>query len=1497
MNEEQQSVSRRKLRNDDYTVGWICAIRTEYVAAQAFLDEEHEIPESIPPRNNSVYTLGAMGKHNIIIVAPPMGEYGIATVSGVARDMLNSFPNVRIGLLVGIGGGAPNRKHDIRLGDIVVSIPRNGKSGVLQYDFGKMVQNQKFQNTMLLDQPPGLLRAAVTDLAARYEREGHQLEDMVSGVIHNWPRLRKKFRRPDSNTDRLYRNDIVHPAGDERGCVLACGNNPSTLVIRPKRTEEDDNPTIHYGIIASANQVMKDASIRDKLSAENDVLCFEMEAAGLMNQSSCLVIRGICDYSDTHKNDEWQGYAAMAAAAYAKSLLGQIPPTQLQAERRISDVMSSLQELNLNIRNFTQNMDLSRLTQEQNDQLTRKILDWLSPVNYTAQHSDHLSKHHPGTARWFMESLEFQNWVTKPKQTLYCPGIPGAGKTTLTSVVIDELDTLYGDDNSVGIAYIYFSFSRSHEQRIQDILASLLKQLVRKQLPLPDPVKRLYDQHHDRGTRPMHESLSRTLGTIAHRYEKVFIIIDALDECYSTDACRDMLLSEIFSLQSQSDVRFLATSRSIPEIMMRFDGKPSLEVRANHHDVQTYIKDNIGRFKLFVAQNDELQNEIIQHITDVVDGMFLLARLHLESLISVSVQDPSVKAIRKALERLPSGSCAYDSAYQDAMQRIRGHLPGQKDKAYQVLAWISRAKRQLTAVELQHALAVELGTASLDEDNLYSTEDIVSFCAGLVVIDKESTIIRLVHHTAQEYPEKTWTHWFPNADGYIATVALTYLNYNQFSAGPAENWSEYWKRLQDNCLYKYAARYWGYHARNAYPQVRDLASRFLRCDTQLASNAQVLLTEQFPFSPLKSPEGVTGLHIAAYFGINEEVVQFQADSTCPDVVDGSGQTVLHWAVRNEQVPTVELLLRSGLDVNARDAEEKSPLHYAARQGNCPLIQTLIKKGALTEAQDINGQTPLLTAAAHVKVAAAKELLSHGAMANSLDNEHRNALHLAILGSKVESPSLVEVLLSHGTHMCLCDVGNMTPLHYAVGTGSHQIIDSLLQNGVDINLCVERKRWTKTIESGRPVYREKLAPKPAKGTIKGAIGLTPLHFAACTGHRVMADYLLQKGADPNARCHNGDTPLHIALREGLKRPEVGHGKTGFHYTFPDDDDEWTDDRWRVEFSAEYISDYEGEEAHEIYRYIEDERLAVIYILLANTDLDVNVKNADLNTPLHTVKYDRPNSNMIVDDLLKKGADVLAHNFKGQTALHLACKAGASSIACTFLDRGCHIGALDIENLNALHHAVRANQHDTVRIIFERDIKKALDLCLEADTRGRTLMHHHLSAPICSTAMLEVLLDYGADIDAVDQEGNTPLSLLLRGFTLMDRTNTCRFLLKNGADALWFDSTGLNLAHLSMQNHTAELGVLQSLSEYGVDLAAKDNSGKSILHHGAIHGSLSSEILVYVQEKSLLKIGEMDRERKTPLLYASKAAEEEWPHDMFAGNRWKSTLENLQNTAQA
>lgn len=339
----------------EYTVGWICAISCEYVAAQAFLDEEHGNPECVSKNDNNVYTLGRVWNHNVVIAGLPQGEYGIAAAAGVARDMLHSFPNIRIGVMVGIGGGAPSQKHDIRLGDVVVSAPRTGYGGLFQYDFGKTIQNEKFQTTGFLNQPPSLLRAAVTDIEAQYERKGHHLKEAINGVLERWPRLQRKYKRPDQSGDRLYRSDVIHPSNEERRCETVCGSDLTKLVSRPQRNDDENDIVVHYGLIASANQLMKDALVRDKLTMEKDVLCFEMEAAGLMNHFPCLVIRGICDYSDSHKNKEWQGYAAMAAAAYAKDLLCRISPSRVEAEEKISHALALSKCSRTNIGNLMAN--------------------------------------------------------------------------------------------------------------------------------------------------------------------------------------------------------------------------------------------------------------------------------------------------------------------------------------------------------------------------------------------------------------------------------------------------------------------------------------------------------------------------------------------------------------------------------------------------------------------------------------------------------------------------------------------------------------------------------------------------------------------------------------------------------------------------------------------------------------------------------------------------------------------------------------------------------------------------------------------------------------------------------------------------------------------------------------------------------------------------------------------------------------------------------------
>jgi nucleoside phosphorylase len=183
-----------------------------------------------------------------------------------------------------------------------------------------------------------ILRTAVGTLMAKIEIEGHQLEDNINGIFLKMPTLREKYMRPDLNSDRLYRRDIIHQPGDKMGFAALCGDDTSALLFRTERTEHDDNPKIHYGIIALANRLMEDTLVRDSLAVEMDVLCFEMEAVEPPNDFPCLVICGICDdYPDSHKTEKWQGYAAMTAAAYTRELLSQIPSSRIEAEKRISD--------------------------------------------------------------------------------------------------------------------------------------------------------------------------------------------------------------------------------------------------------------------------------------------------------------------------------------------------------------------------------------------------------------------------------------------------------------------------------------------------------------------------------------------------------------------------------------------------------------------------------------------------------------------------------------------------------------------------------------------------------------------------------------------------------------------------------------------------------------------------------------------------------------------------------------------------------------------------------------------------------------------------------------------------------------------------------------------------------------------------------------------------------------------------------------------------------
>ncbi|KAL8939223.1 MAG: hypothetical protein Q9211_002836 [Gyalolechia sp. 1 TL-2023] len=331
------STHARAPRRDQYTVGWICAIPEERAAANAMLDETYENTPDQDPYDTNHYSFGRVNKHNVVIAILPAGAYGISPAATVANQMSRSYTSIKIRLLVGIGGGVPTPDHDIRLGDVVVSQPKDRFGGVVQYDRGKKTAGGMFERTGQLNKPPPPLLNALASLQADFELRDFDLGKYLRENLKNQQRMLDKYCRPHEKDD-LYQAKYDHVEVSSRECIRC---DRRQLVLRYDRPPNEVK--FHYGTIASGNLVMKNGTERDKISKDlGGILCFEMEAAGLMDDFQCLVIRGICDYADSHKNKGWQRYAALTAAAYAKKLLSIIPGTEQPAGQQYGHPLDGL---------------------------------------------------------------------------------------------------------------------------------------------------------------------------------------------------------------------------------------------------------------------------------------------------------------------------------------------------------------------------------------------------------------------------------------------------------------------------------------------------------------------------------------------------------------------------------------------------------------------------------------------------------------------------------------------------------------------------------------------------------------------------------------------------------------------------------------------------------------------------------------------------------------------------------------------------------------------------------------------------------------------------------------------------------------------------------------------------------------------------------------------------------------------------------------------------
>ena len=266
---------------------------------------------------------------------------------------------------------------------------------------------------------------------------------------------------------------------------------------------------------------------------------------------------------------------------------------------------------------------MDRLNRLYDDAGRQKLEHWLCSVDYAAQQRDSINRREEGTGLWLLESGAFHSWIDGERKTLFCPGIPGAGKTVITSVVVDFLSNEFQVCGNVGIVYLYCSYTRQKEQKFVDLMSCILLQLMRTQPECPRSVLDMCQRHMQKGTHPSSREIIDAVNSVVAEFTRIFIIIDALDECSNEERTRDKLLEEIFKIQETSSIAVFATSRSLPAIVNQFKGKSCtlLEIRASDQDVRRYLERHITLLPAFVSRNRSLQHSIEEEIAKSVDGM------------------------------------------------------------------------------------------------------------------------------------------------------------------------------------------------------------------------------------------------------------------------------------------------------------------------------------------------------------------------------------------------------------------------------------------------------------------------------------------------------------------------------------------------------------------------------------------------------------------------------------------------------------------------------------------------------------------------------------------------------------------------------------------------------------------------------------------------------------------------------------------------------------
>ncbi|KAI9708259.1 MAG: hypothetical protein M1820_004213 [Bogoriella megaspora] len=1129
---------------EDYAVAWVCAITIELVAAQRILDEEFE---SLPSAGSNIYTCGRVGRHNVVITH--LASYGTNSAAGVAAQLDIDFPFLKVRLMVGIGGGIPSDDADVRLGDVVVSRPKGPFPGVVQYDLLKSHMGST-ERIGSLTPPPGLvlkasLKLEAADLLGRLN---------ISSSISN-------HQVEPGSSDLLFEASYRHTQGP------TCEHcDRDRLVRRPKRPKP--GPIVHYGIIASGNRVIKDGTERDRIQKElGDVLCFEMEAAGLMDTFPCLVIRGICDYCDSHKNKAWQPFAAAVAAAYAQELLAVLHPfdhEKRQAELRYSFTEKSVQDK-------VHAIKAERIEEEKRAEEVkqRRALDFLYFPEINFREND-IEDESPRTCSWVFRHEVYQHWLAKDAGLLWVKGKPGAGKSTVMRYQVCQKEGSISERDKDGLVVkaSFFFHARAGSESLQTrplgLYRSLLYQIMQQCPEILKDFASTYNKipasdQHDANVAHISEKELRnclkryTLGICKEK--AVYLYIDALDESGEV-AAKDLVTTfarlVLDAERVGGSLHICFSCRHYPSL----DPPGSLLITMEHEnqdDIETYIN--------FALENRSEALALKEILLEKSRGVFMWTAL-VVSIIVELYEDGEYHAMKDRLEGVPEG---LDALYDDIIQRLL--LKGQRAQRIWLFEWLCFCFRPLDMKDMRWIMVLEpqVSHASITDcekdPNFCATDKqmqkkLKSLTGGLAEFTmplngpsrlgrsngQEVMQVQFIHQSVQDYLIETGFRLLSGAtlrgQTYlrISTACLIYLllpqggneipSFGQAISSDNRGWHGFVEHALD--WYKYAGR-----AEETGASVRTLLDILRQSDRSSTFLQDFCHTHNIGFPEYSDCNSIC-LHIASEVGLSSmarSIVECDSvdvnlrnlDGRTPLASAANGGTEVDWPYSGRSQVEVlgpiigrvaevieVLLLHKKVEVNIRDNFGFTPLALAAIADHKAAVDLLRSREDIdTRIEAADGRTALSLAADCASIEVLRKILDlDEANLTSRDDNGRSVLSWAATSRLHAKEKLILLLDKSGIDVNEVDNDGRTPLSWAAETGHIEGVQNLI--------------WRRKVNVNAPDRN----------------GRTPLSWAAGTSQStIVAALLLRKDIDVNAADNKNQSPLFWALKNGPAFPLV------------------------------------------------------------------------------------------------------------------------------------------------------------------------------------------------------------------------------------------------------------------------------------------------------------------------------------------------------------------------